>query len=72
MNNKQHWIFAILACLTLGLAPHNEPHIWKQIMNLTLGRTMNLMDWVDVVMHGAPWGYLIYLVVISSRKANNA
>lgn len=72
MKNKQNWVFAILACLTLGLAPHNEPHIWKQILNISLGRPMNMMDWVDVVMHGAPWGYLIFLVIQSSRKTKVA
>jgi hypothetical protein len=72
INNKQNWVFAILACLTLGLAPHHEPHIWKQIMNLYLGRPMLMMDWVDILMHGAPWGYLVYLVVKSIRSSKLA
>ena len=54
---------ALLASLSLGLAPFvPEPHIWKQIMNLKLGRYMGTMDWVDLAMHGAPWLFLIIVL----------
>lgn len=57
--------YAILGSLTLGLAPFTpEPHIWKQIQNLRLGREMLMMDWLDLVMHGAPW--VILFVILGS------
>ena len=61
---KNQLTLAIVASLTLGLAPFTpHPHIWKQIQNIRLGRTMVGMDWIDLVMHGAPWLYLIYVIV---------
>tara|TARA_R110002072_G_scaffold232309_1_gene389667 strand:+ start:18209 stop:18427 length:219 start_codon:yes stop_codon:yes gene_type:complete len=62
MNNKLK--LALILSLTLGLAPFTpEPHIWKQFMNLKLGRTMQTMDWIDVLMHGAPWVFLIAVLI---------
>ena len=64
---------AIMASLTLGLAPFvPHPHIWKQIQNLWYGRTMLMMDWLDLLMHGAPWIALIVILVsmgLEKRKA---
>ncbi len=60
---------SLIASLTLGLAPFSpEPHIWKQIMNITLGRKMLVMDWLDLLMHGAPWIALIVLLVLELKK----
>lgn len=68
MKNKQLQ-FAILASLTLGLAPFvPHPHIWKQIQNLWYSRPMTGMDWVDITMHGAPWIYLISVLVRMAVK----
>jgi hypothetical protein len=61
-------LLALLASLTLGLAPFSPPHIWKQFQNISLGREMLLMDWVDVLMHGAPWAALIFLGVLELKK----
>ena len=62
---KHYLKYAVLGSLTLGLAPFTpEPHIWKQIQNLRLGREMLMMDWLDLLMHGAPW--IILLVILGS------
>jgi len=54
---------AIIASLTLGLAPFTpEPHIWKQLVNIYYGRTMEGIDWFDLLMHGAPWLFLSYVL----------
>jgi hypothetical protein len=61
---KNQLVLALLASLTLGLAPFvPHPHIWKQIRNLWFGRSMEGMDWLDLAMHGAPWLFLIYVLV---------
>lgn len=61
---------ALIASLTLGLAPFTpEPHIWKQILNLWLGRPMVMLDWIDILMHGAPWVALIIFGIRDLRKA---
>jgi len=65
---KKHLGFAVIASLTLGLAPFTpHPHIWKQIRNLWFGRTMEMIDWLDLLMHGAPWIFLIYVLVQMAR-----
>ncbi len=66
ISEKDLFRFSILASLSLGLAPFfPEPHIWKQILNLTLGRPMYFLDWIDILMHGAPW---LLLIVLTVRK----
>lgn len=60
---KKYLGFATIGSLTLGLAPFTpEPHIWKQIQNLRLGREMLAIDWFDLLMHGAPWVALIVVL----------
>lgn len=70
---KKYLGLAIMGSLTLGLAPFvPHPHIWKQIQNLWYGRTMLGMDWLDLLMHGAPWIALIVILVsmgLEKRKA---
>lgn len=72
---KHYLKYAILGCLTLGLAPFTpEPHIWKQIMNLIHGREMPAMDWLDLFMHGAPWIFLMVVLVsmtVGKKKQTN-
>lgn len=63
---------ALIASLTLGLAPFNPPHLWKQFNNLRYGRDMLLMDWVDIVMHGAPWVFLIVFSIQALREKKSA
>ncbi len=57
-------VVPVLLCCTLGLAPLlPEPHLWKQFLNLSQGRPMAVLDWVDVVMHGAPFVWLVVEIV---------
>ena len=56
---KIPWSFLILACLTLGLAPFNPPHIWEKLQMLFRGQLVRPVDWFDFLMHGTPWALLI-------------
>lgn len=59
----------LLACLTLGLAPFlPEPHVWKQIVNITKGTFTQPMDWFDLILHGLPWIWLLYTTVKVFKK----
>ncbi|MEM1218385.1 MAG: hypothetical protein AAGH79_05715 [Bacteroidota bacterium] len=60
------WRFWIFGCLTIGLAPfYPEPHLVGK-MRWVLGGAegMELMDWLDLLMHGAPWVLLIRALII--------
>ena len=60
----QRYLIPVLLCLSLGLAPHSpEPHIVGKIRWVLGGAEgMALMDWGDLLMHGAPWVFLAYVV----------
>ena len=51
----------LLACLTLGLAPFlPEPHLVGKLRWVAGGAVgMGLVDWGDLLMHGAPFGWLL-------------
>ncbi len=75
---KNFGLFAI-ASLTLGLAPFTPPHIWGKLQWIAGGgafhgeQPMQLMDWMDLLMHGAPWLLLIIsgtLIVADKLKKN--
>ncbi len=61
LNN---WWLVIGLCLTLGLAPFTpEPHLWGKLKWVAGGaKGMQLIDYWDLVMHGAPWVLLGRLV----------
>jgi hypothetical protein len=61
---KEQLPMALLASLTLGLAPFvPEPHIVGKLRWVMGGANgMALMDWMDLLMHGAPWLWLIGLL----------
>ena len=60
---KSQLQLAIIASLTVGLAPFTpHPHIWKQIRNIWFDRPMETIDWLDLLMHGAPWVYLLFVL----------
>lgn len=72
MNKKyQGFLIALVASLTLGLAPFfPEPHLFGKI-NWVLGGAegMQVMDWFDLAMHSAPWIWLIVEVIrLVSKK----
>ena len=62
------WAAIIIACLTLGLAPFNPPHIVEKIQMLVQGRLVRLIDWFDLLMHGAPWAALVAKIVLTLKS----
>ena len=63
-KDKGNIILALLASLTLGLAPFTpEPHIVGKLRWVAGGgHGMKLIDYGDLLMHGLPWLLLIYFV----------
>ena len=61
----------LLMSLTLGLAPFSpEPHIWGKLKWIAGGGNgMQLMDYLDLLLHGAPWVYLIVSIVLFIKDA---
>ena len=58
-------ILAIIASFTLGLAPFSpEPHIIGKLRWIWGGgEGMKPADYFDLLMHGAPWLLLLYLII---------
>jgi hypothetical protein len=51
---------AILAALTLGLAPFfPEPHIWEKLKMLAGGTLVRPIDIFDLALHALPWMILM-------------
>ena len=51
---------AILAALTLGLAPFlPEPHLFEKLRMLVDGTLTRPIDIFDLLLHAAPWLFLI-------------
>jgi hypothetical protein len=68
MFNKNNPIITpLILSLTLGLAPFfPEPHLFGKVRWILGGaHGMQLMDWFDFIMHGAPVAWLIFEI---SRK----
>jgi hypothetical protein len=65
MKKKNNITLALIASLTLGLAPFvPEPHLFGKLKWVFGGANgMQAMDWFDLVMHGAPWVWLIVEIV---------
>tara|TARA_B100000508_G_scaffold60116_1_gene46759 strand:- start:36946 stop:37167 length:222 start_codon:yes stop_codon:yes gene_type:complete len=67
-------VIALLATLTLGLAPFfPEPHFFGKVRWLLGGANgMKPMDWFDLFMHGAPWFWLTFeLIRTLIKKGKN-
>ena len=62
--------FALLLSFTLGLAPFvPEPHIVGKIRWVWGGAVgMAPMDYFDLFLHGAPWVFLMVVLVGYFRK----
>jgi hypothetical protein len=61
------WSPAIIAALTLGLAPFfPEPHIWEKLKMLVAGDFAKPIDIFDLVLHAAPWLLLLLKVLRES------
>ena len=73
-NVKKQIFIALIACLTLGLAPFGDPHILGKIKWVRGGAIgMKPMDWFDLFLHGLPWVYLLIVLILfllSLRKSN--
>ena len=55
---------AVLAALTLGLAPFvPEPHIWEKLKLLAAGTLTRPIDIFDLLLHAAPWVVLIAKII---------
>lgn len=57
-------LFPVLICLTLGLAPFSpEPHLFGKIRWVMGGAIgMQPMDYFDLLLHGGPWVYLVWML----------
>ena len=62
------WGILIIACLSLGLAPYNPPHIVEKLQMLFKGRLERPIDWFDLFMHGLPWILLVLKGVFALKK----
>jgi hypothetical protein len=62
------WGLLIIACLTIGLAPFNPPHIWEKLQMLSRGRLVRPLDWFDLFLHGTPWLLLVLKAIFSVTK----
>jgi hypothetical protein len=68
--HKARVLTGALASATLGLAPfYPHAHIYKQLMNLVRGTLTEWIDVLDLVMHGAPWLYLLVALGLFARDA---
>ncbi|MCB0761438.1 MAG: hypothetical protein KDC12_07955 [Flavobacteriales bacterium] len=58
---KERLRFALLASLTLGLAPFfPEPHLFGKIRWVAGGANgMEALDWFDLAWHSWPWVLLV-------------
>ena len=63
-----NWL-AIVLCLTLGLAPFAPPHIVEKLKMLASGELSRPIDWLDLVLHGAPWLLLLAKGVAAFARA---
>lgn len=73
MSFLNNWKLIILLCITLGLAPFfPEPHIWGKLKWIAGGATgMNVADWFDVFLHGAPFVLLIRIMMLKFLQSSN-
>lgn len=60
------WKIGLVLALTLGLAPFSpEPHLFGKVRWVLGGAEgMAPSDWLDLLMHGAPWCYLLISLVL--------
>ena len=65
---------ALIASLTLGLAPFTpQPHVLEKIKWLLEGKkTLAMLDWFDLLMHGTPWVFLVLVLIakVSEKKTD--
>lgn len=60
----------LMASLFLGLAPFMpEPHLVQKFRWMSEGHPFKLIDIFDVLMHGAPWVWLLVALILTARDA---
>jgi len=63
----------LIGSLTLGLAPFTPPHIWAKLQWIAGGgafsgeQPMKMEDWLDFLMHGAPWLLLLISLLLQLK-----
>ncbi len=60
------WVLVIVACLTLGLAPFQPPHIVEKLKMLRKGTLKKPLDWFDLFFHATPFFVLFVKVAVES------
>ncbi len=70
MNRLTRIAYPLAAALTLGLAPFfPEPHVIGKLRWVAGGAVgMGAVDWFDLVLHGAPWVWLLVAAVLELRR----
>lgn len=58
----------LVICLTLGLAPFAPPHLWEKLIMLARGELIRLIDWFDLLFHGAPWALLVLKLTLGRQR----
>ena len=66
--DKLDWIYIILFCIALGLAPFNPPHIVEKIGMLLKGTLKKPIDWFDLFFHSTPWIILIIKIIVTVKN----
>jgi len=61
------WGLIVILCLTLGLAPFRPPHVVEKLQMLFQGDLRRPIDWLDLLLHGAPW--ILLLVKLGASLA---
>lgn len=52
------WAIIIIACVTVGLAPYNPPHVWTKTILLFTGQLTQAVDLWDLFFHVLPGSFL--------------
>ncbi len=68
--DRSWWLFGVLSIM-LALAPFvPEPHLWGKIKWVSGGAVgMKTMDWLDLLFHGGPLLYFLFMLGIQLGKA---
>ena len=68
---KSQLLNALLFCVVPGLLPFSaEPHIVGKVRWVMGGAVgMQSMDYFDLVLHGSPFVYLVYVLVKMLRES---
>ena len=68
---KSQLLYALLFCVVPGLLPFSaEPHIVGKVRWVMGGAVgMQPMDYFDLVLHGSPFVYLVYVLVKMLRES---